>query len=268
MGNRLLRLPLTERSVHLCVDMQRIFSAEGPWPTPWMDRVPPVVDALAGRHPERTVFTRFVPPERPDEMPGHVAALLHMLARRDPRTPGSSASGANATACGALPPATVIDKTRYSAFAEPELVERPRQREADALIVSGSETDVCVPATVLDAVDIGYRVIVVRDAICSSSDEGHEMLMRLYHTPIYRADRDCQRGRDPRAVGVTPEKQIELDLRDIGRSPESLAVNGFLSLARSRPPFGARGCSPRMISAVVKGRELSPPGAPFLQVRG
>jgi nicotinamidase-related amidase len=39
-----------------------------------------------------------------------------------------------------------------------------------------------VLATVLDAVDIGYRVIVVRDAICSSSDEGHEMLMRLYHT--------------------------------------------------------------------------------------
>ena len=57
-----------------------------------------------------------------------------------------------------------------------------RQRQADALIVSGSETDVCVLATVLDAVDIGYRVIVVRDAMCSSSDEGHEMLMRLYRT--------------------------------------------------------------------------------------
>ena len=46
----------------------------------------------------------------------------------------------------------------------------------------GTETDVCVLATVLDAVDIGYRVIVVRDSICSSSDEGHDMLMRLYHT--------------------------------------------------------------------------------------
>ena len=80
------------------------------------------------------------------------------------------------------PPATLIDKTRYSAFAEPRLIEHLRQRKTDALIVSGSETDVCVLATVLDAVDIGYRVIVVRDAICSSSDEGHDMLMRLYHT--------------------------------------------------------------------------------------
>jgi len=68
------------------------------------------------------------------------------------------------------PPATVMDKTRYSALAEPELIEHLRQREADALIVSGSETDVCVLATVLDAVDLGYRVIVVRDAVCSSAD--------------------------------------------------------------------------------------------------
>jgi nicotinamidase-related amidase len=33
----------------------------------------------------------------------------------------------------------------------------------------------------MNAVDIGYRVIVVRDAVCSSSDEGHDMLMRLHH---------------------------------------------------------------------------------------
>ena len=49
------------------------------------------------------------------------------------------------------------------------------------MIVTGSETDVCVLATVLGAVDLGYRVIVVRDAVCSSSDEGHDALMTLYH---------------------------------------------------------------------------------------
>ena len=49
------------------------------------------------------------------------------------------------------PPATVIDKTRYSAFAEPKLVAHLREREADALIVPGSETDFCILATVLDA---------------------------------------------------------------------------------------------------------------------
>jgi nicotinamidase-related amidase len=61
----------------------------------------------------------------------------------------------------------------YSALAEPSLLAHLREREADALIVSGSETDVCVLATVLDPVNIGYRVIVVGDAVCNSSDEGH-----------------------------------------------------------------------------------------------
>jgi nicotinamidase-related amidase len=72
------------------------------------------------------------------------------------------------------PPPTVIDKTRYSAFAGGPL-------QADGLILTGSETDVYVLATALGAVDLGYRIILVRDALCSSSDEGHDALMKLYH---------------------------------------------------------------------------------------
>jgi nicotinamidase-related amidase len=182
LADHLHPYPLTSRTLHLCLDMQRLFSTDGPWPTPWMNRVLPVVTELANRHTERTVFTRFIPPERPDQMPGmwqryytrwRVATRdcldLQLLELMPPLA-------------GLCPPATVIDKTRYSALAEPKLIEHLRQREADALIVSGSETDVCVLATVLDAVDLGYRVIVVRDAVCSSSDEGHDMLMRLYQT--------------------------------------------------------------------------------------
>jgi nicotinamidase-related amidase len=182
MGDQLLPLPLTERSVHLCVDMQRIFSAEGPWPTPWMDKVLPVAAALAGRHPERTVFTRFIPPEHAEQMPGmwrRYYARWRMATRQVLPLELLELMPPLAALC---PPATIIDKTRYSAFAEPRLIEHLRQRDADAVIVSGSETDVCVLATVLDAVDIGHRVIVVRDAICSSSDEGHDMLIRLYRT--------------------------------------------------------------------------------------
>jgi nicotinamidase-related amidase len=70
MGDQLLPLPLTERSVHLCVDMQRIFSVEGPWPTPGMDRALPVAATLANGYPDRTFFTRFVPPEGADQRSG------------------------------------------------------------------------------------------------------------------------------------------------------------------------------------------------------
>jgi nicotinamidase-related amidase len=80
------------------------------------------------------------------------------------------------------PPATVIDKTRYSAFFGSALLEHLRDREADGLIITGSETDVCVLATILSAVDLGFRVILVRDTLCSSSDEGHDALMKMYHS--------------------------------------------------------------------------------------
>jgi nicotinamidase-related amidase len=181
LADHLHRYPLTPRTLHLCVDMQRLFSEEGPWPTPWMDRVLPVVSELAGRYPERTVFTRFIPPERPTDMPG-------MWQRYYTRWRDATREHLNPVLLELLPPlaklcspATVLDKTRYSAFSEPKLIDLLQSKESDGIIITGSETDVCVLATVLDAVDLGYRVIVVKDAVCSSSDEGHDALMKMYH---------------------------------------------------------------------------------------
>jgi nicotinamidase-related amidase len=70
---------------------------------------------------------------------------------------------------------------RYSAFAGSDLLAHLQARGADGLIVTGSETDVCVLATVIAAVDLGYRVILVSDAVCSSSDAGHDALLEVYH---------------------------------------------------------------------------------------
>jgi nicotinamidase-related amidase len=146
-----------------------------------MHRVLPIVTELASRHPERTVFTRFIPPMQATDMPGMWQRYYTRwkAATREQLDPALlDLLPPLATLC---PPANVIDKTRYSGFMERELFEHLRSREADGLIMTGSETDVCVLATVLGAVDLGYRVIVVRDAVCSSSDEGHDALMTIYH---------------------------------------------------------------------------------------
>jgi len=55
-----------------------------------------------------------------------------------------------------------------------------RKRGIGSLVITGAETDVCVLAAMLDAVDLGYRVVLASDALCSSSDETHDALMTLY----------------------------------------------------------------------------------------
>ena len=171
---------LTARTVHLCVDMQRLFSSAGPWATPWMDRVLPLVAAIAARHPDRTVFTRFIPPQRPEEMPGMWRRYYERW-REVTRERLDPAMLELMPALAALaPPAEIVDKRWYSAFAVPALVELLQRRDADGLILTGTETDVCVLATALGAVDHGYRVAIVEDAVCSSSDACHDALLTVY----------------------------------------------------------------------------------------
>src|SRR5205823_195725 len=62
--------PLGPRTVHLGIDMQNLFAEDTPWHTPWMKRVLPVVVEIAERHPEQTIFTRFIPAHDANELPG------------------------------------------------------------------------------------------------------------------------------------------------------------------------------------------------------
>ncbi len=171
-------LPATTR--HLCVDMQRLFAADGPWPTPWMDRVLPVVESLVAHDPARTIFTRFIPPLKAEDMPGSWQRYYtrwedKTRARLDPDYLDLVPSLARF-----VPPAQVVDKPVYSALAGRRLPAQLAAQSVDSLVISGSETDVCVLATVLAAVDHGFRVVIVEDGICSSSDPGHDALLGMY----------------------------------------------------------------------------------------
>ena len=171
---------LGERTVHLCIDMQNLFAEDTPWHTPWMQRVLPVVTRIAEHRPDRTIFTRFIPPQHPDELPGSWRRFYRRwadltLQRIDPRllelVPALKRFA---------PPAAVVDKRLYSPFAEPGVPNLLREWQADAVVISGAETDVCVLAAVMGAVDRGYRVVLPTDALCSSSDQTHDALMTLY----------------------------------------------------------------------------------------
>jgi nicotinamidase-related amidase len=71
----------------------------------------------------------------------------------------------------------VVDKSTYSAFFRSSLAGLLLDKQVHTVIVTGAETDVCVLSTVLDAVNFGF---IVEDALCSSSDAGHDALMTMY----------------------------------------------------------------------------------------
>ena len=171
---------LTDRTVHLCVDMQVMFAEDTPWRVAWFPEVLPRVREIAERHSRRTVFTRFVPPARPEEATGSWRRYFERWRqftgeRIDPRWIELVAPLA-----ALVPPASVVDKGVYSPFGAPELLQLLRSRETDSLVITGAETDVCVLAAVLDAVDHGYRVILPTDAMCSASDRTHDALLTVY----------------------------------------------------------------------------------------
>lgn len=173
--------PPDERTVHLCIDMQRLFAPGGPWAAPWMEQVLPLAAAIAQHAPERTVFTRFLPPREPEDMPGTWQHFYRHWSgiTRDRLEP--EMLDLIAPLGRYAPPAAVIDKPGYSAFGTPALDRLLRDKRVTGLVVTGAETDSCVLASVLGAVDRGYRVYLVTDAVCSSSDEGHDALIGLYH---------------------------------------------------------------------------------------
>jgi nicotinamidase-related amidase len=61
--------------------------------------------------------------------------------------------------------------TNTSIRPEEDMDQLLQGSSIDTLIVTGGETDVCVLATVLGGIDRGYRVVVVSDALCSSTDD-------------------------------------------------------------------------------------------------
>jgi nicotinamidase-related amidase len=179
--NELTHGDLGESCRHICVDMQRLFVEDTEWFTPWMARVLPNARKLVEAHPARTIFTRFIPAQRPGEGQGTWKRYYERWACMTIERLGPEMIELVPDLARFVPPAEVLDKRVYSPWVETDLHERLQAQGVDTLVVTGGETDVCVLGTVLGAVDRGYRVVVATDALCSSSDETHDASLAVYH---------------------------------------------------------------------------------------
>jgi nicotinamidase-related amidase len=160
--------------------MQRLFGPSGPWATPWMTRVLPTVVELVECAPSLTVFTRFIPPQSPDRADGMWRPYFQKWSAvtRAHIDPGLLRLMPELEKF--VPPARILDKPIYSAFATGGLhgeIAVTSNQHAD---YHGSRNGVCVLSTILTAIDLGYRIIVVKNALCSSADESRDALLGLY----------------------------------------------------------------------------------------
>jgi nicotinamidase-related amidase len=167
------------RWIHLCIDMQRMFAEDTPWQVPWMREVSPAVEEVASRYPESTIFTRFVPPGRAEEMAGMWRAYYEKWPMMTTAQLGLEMVDLVASLKALVPPARVLDKMTYSPWVNGKLHKTLLEDGIDTVVLSGGETDVCVLAAALGAVDLGYKVIVLKDAVCSGADDTHDASLAL-----------------------------------------------------------------------------------------
>ncbi|CAN7622259.1 cysteine hydrolase family protein [Neorhizobium sp. LjRoot104] len=165
--------------IHLCIDMQRMFAEHTPWHVPWMQEVSPQIQEIAKHHSQRTVFTRFVPPKRAEDMRGMWRIYYEKWDAMTLERLGPEMVDLVPSLKALVPPARIFDKMTYSPWTTGELHRVLAGEGVETLAISGGETDVCVLAAAIGAIDLGYRVILLKDAVCSGADETHDASLEL-----------------------------------------------------------------------------------------
>lgn len=189
MNTGLVHGPLSRATCHVAVDMQVYFAENSEWASPATRMILPAVTRLAAHRPERTIFTRFIPPHAEAHAAGQWKTYYRHWASVLGQNNDPGIYDLLPPLRGFVPPAHVADKPTYSAFESPGFLAVLERLGCDTMILSGVETDVCVLATALSAVDRGIRVILVSDAMASSSEAGHA---RILDTLVPRYERQIE----------------------------------------------------------------------------
>ena len=165
--------PLGADTVHVVVDMQRLFAEETGWRVPDLAALLPPIGKLIAHRPARALYARFITPASIDEAKGAWQSYYRQWPQviRD-RLPEGIFDLVTPLVPHAAP-RQQFDKMGFSAFSGPSFARMLEELGATSLVLSGVETDVCVLSTALEAIERGFRVVIASDAVASSSPAGH-----------------------------------------------------------------------------------------------
>jgi nicotinamidase-related amidase len=163
---------------HLVIDMQRLFAEETVWHTPVIADLLPNVLCLAKVFDARTLFAKFMVPLAPHHANGRWRVYYERWSMLTTDKMDPAMQDLIAPIAALATSTTMVEKTTYSIFGAGGFEQGLRDAGVDTLVFSGVETDVCVLASVFDAIDAGFHVVIASDAVGSSDMESHAAILR------------------------------------------------------------------------------------------
>ena len=159
------------------IDMQKLFLTDKK--SPWYDNkllsiVPKIQNLIQVIKPKNVIFTRFIPPKNWQDEHGSWRTYYKINQGITTKVLGrESLEIIDKLVHYVLNPSVISTrKTTASVFTTGNFHSKIQKKSTKFLIFTGIETDYCVLSSVLDAIHLGYHVIVVLDACASSKRYG------------------------------------------------------------------------------------------------
>lgn len=166
------------------VDMQKLFLTEKK--SPWMDEglssiIPNIEKLIKNSGIQNIIFTRFTPPKNWQKEQDSWQTYYRLNQKITPDVLGTDALNLIDDFIPYVPNSVVVSRKKSaSIFMAGNFHSIIKKKSARILIFTGVETDYCVLSSVLDAIHLGYYVIVVMDACASSKKQGQKHAMGIF----------------------------------------------------------------------------------------
>ncbi len=190
MDSPRLHEPLPDTTLHVVIDMQDLFDSHPDWGGAALRQILPNVLRLVEHRPERAVYTRFWPPPDAASAVGRWRRFYERWPRTTLAKAGNHVVELVPELRGPAERGRVVVKTTYSAFTASAFQRLLAAEQPSCLLFSGVETDMCVLATVFDAIDLGHRVVVATDAVGSADPGAHQATLAKL-LPRFDAQVEC-----------------------------------------------------------------------------
>lgn len=158
------------KKVLLVVDMQKVYERDE-WHCRGIEKAEENIKLLCENFDGEIIFTRHVASENPKgTWENYNEAFSYMEKDKT-----------NWDIVDALNPyvKTLVTKTTYSCFKSDEFKELIKTCDDTELFIVGVETEFCVLGAIFDAVDFGYKLTLISDAVASEKESLNEAVLDI-----------------------------------------------------------------------------------------